>query len=72
MPPGAEARHLFRVLAGQSQAWADHMGRVVHWRQTFPIARPAEHFLLVRGAHILDASHFARVYSSLTYRNSRE
>ncbi len=57
--PRSEARHEFGVTARQGQARADDVRRVVHGRQPFPIARPAQHFLLVRGAQILDAAHLA-------------
>src|SRR5690606_21560708 len=54
--------HTLREGARQCEDRADRMGRVVHRRQTLPVAGPTRHLLVVRTAKKLDASDRAVVH----------
>src|SRR5258708_5813139 len=58
---GPMADHVLGMLAGQGEARADAVRRVVHGGKALPVPRPPFHILLVAAPHELNAAQLAGV-----------
>src|SRR4051812_23138492 len=58
-PAGTEAGHVVGLAFDDRETGTDTMGGVMHWRQSFPITRPAIHVLQMGAADKLDAAQTA-------------